>query len=293
MKIAAYPVTSAKNNGIPVMDTFLDSLRADGQRVTVGDVRDMDETADAAVIWSVLWQRPERKAIWDWYRSRGIPVIVLEVGAIKRMKTWKVGINGVNRSAIWGNDSDLAPDRWKSMIDLREWKTTGDYIMLCTQHELSDQWKGMPKMNDWILETCREIKKHTDRPVVIRHHPRYTTVMNAADLPPGCSFYKPKKLDGTYDDFDFDESLTNSWAVVNHSSNPAIEAAIKGVPVFCSKQNLAYPVGTDDYSLIETPLRMSRTDWVNWLAHTEWTLEEIKMGIPWRRLKPYIEKARG
>lgn len=291
MKVAAYLETSAKNDGIPVMPTFLDSIRKDGHEVLELSVRDYDSTVDAVVIWSVLWQRHERKVIWEWYRSRGIPVIVLEVGAIKRMKTWKVGINGVNRKAIWGNDRDLAQDRYKTMIELRPWKTTGDYILICTQHELSDQWKGMPSVNDWIKQTCSELRQHTDRPIVVRHHPRYTAVMNASELPKDCSFYKPKKLDGTYDDFDFDQSLINAWAVVNHSSNPAIDAAIKGVPVFCHKDNLAYSVGTDDYSLIETPLRPDRTDWANWLSHTEWYMEEIKMGIPWRRIRDYLTKS--
>lgn len=290
MKIAAYLETSAKNDGIPVMPEFLESIRKDGHEVLELSVKEFDDTADAAVIWSVLWQRHERKVIWDWYRSRGIPVIVLEVGAIKRMKTWKIGINGVNKTAQWGNNENLAQDRWKSMIHIEPWKTGGDYILVCTQHELSEQWKDMPSVNDWIKQTCQELRRHTDRPIVIRHHPRFTAVMNVSELPKNCSFYKPKRLDGTYDDFDFQESLTNAWAVVNHSSNPAIEAAVNGVPVFCSKQNLAYAVGTDDYSLIETPLRPDRTDWANWLAHTEWFMEEIKMGIPWRRLKEHLTK---
>lgn len=293
MKIIAYLQTSAKNDGIPVMDTFLDSITADGHQVVRASVGEFDDTADAAVIWSVLWQRHERKIVWEWYRSRGIPVIVLEVGAIIRMKTWKIGINGVNRSAIWGNDSNLAADRWKSMIFPKPWKTDGEYILVCTQHELSEQWKGMPSVKDWVIDTCNEIKKHSTRPIVIRHHPRFTTVMHPSELPANCSFYKPKKIEGSYDDFDFDDSIANAWCVVNHSSNPAIEAAIKGVPVFCSKHNLAYDIGTDDYSMIETPLRPERSDWLNKLAHTEWYLEEIKMGIPWRRLKPYIENPTG
>lgn len=293
MKIVAYPETSAKNNGIPVMQTFLDSLATTGDTVRSLTCKEFDETADAAVIWSVLWQRPERKVVWDWYRSRGIPVIVLEVGAIKRMKSWKVGINGVNRSATWGNDQDLIPNRGKAMIPLRPWKNQGDHILVCTQHELSEQWRNMPPMNEWIVNTCVELRKHTDRPIVVRHHPRYTAVLSPTELPKDCRLHKPTKIDGSYDDFDFDESLANAWAVVNHSSNPAIDAVIKGVPVFCSKENLAYDVATSDYSLIETPMRPSRNDWANWLAHTEWTLEEIKMGIPWRRLKPCIEKMRG
>jgi len=33
-----------------------------------------------------------------------------------------------------------------------------------------------------------------------------------------------------------------------------------------------------------------RNNWANKLAYTEWTTEEIKQGLPWRRIKKRLEE---
>jgi hypothetical protein len=35
---------------------------------------------------------------------------------------------------------------------------------------------------------------------------------------------------------------------------------------------------------IENPLRPDRTQWIEQLAHTEWTIPEIESGLPLQRL---------
>ena len=75
------------------------------------------------------------------------PVVVLEVGGIKRNETFKVGINGVNREADFANQ-DVDGERWKKFnIELKPWRTTGDAIILCGQHHKSHQWRNNLSMN--------------------------------------------------------------------------------------------------------------------------------------------------
>ena len=52
------------------------------------------------------------KNIWNAYRDKNKPVIVVEVGGIKRNETWKIGINGINREADFANDN-VDGERWK------------------------------------------------------------------------------------------------------------------------------------------------------------------------------------
>jgi hypothetical protein len=68
------------------------------------------DNADVAVIWSVLWRgRMEQyKKIWDRYRSQGKPVVV-EVGGLRRNKSFKIGINGINRDADFANQELRRP----------------------------------------------------------------------------------------------------------------------------------------------------------------------------------------
>ena len=82
-------------NSKPIFEAFIKSLKNAGEEVHV----DKDANADVAVIWSVLWRGRMQgyQQIWNKFRSAGKPVIVLEVGGLRRNKTFKVGINGINR----------------------------------------------------------------------------------------------------------------------------------------------------------------------------------------------------
>ena len=87
-------------NSAPVFDAFIKSLQASGEKVLIN----ASEKCDVAVIWSVLWygRMAPNKTVWDEAQRQGKPVIVLEVGGIKRGTTWKVGLNGINREANFG-----------------------------------------------------------------------------------------------------------------------------------------------------------------------------------------------
>ena len=95
----------------------------------------------------------------------------------------------------------------------------------------------------------------------------------------------------TIDDTDFKDTLKDAWAVVNHSSNPAIEAVINGIPVFVSEASLCYEVGNHSFATINNPVMPDRTSWVNKLSYTEWFPDEIEKGLPWTRIKKRLQEA--
>jgi len=96
-------------NSKPIFDAFVKSLKDAGDTVYLNK----SANADVAVIWSVLWRgRMEQyKRIWNDYRSRGKPVIVLEVGGLRRNESFKIGINGINRDADFANQQ-FDDKRW-------------------------------------------------------------------------------------------------------------------------------------------------------------------------------------
>ena len=51
------------------------------------------------------------KSIWERYRKAGKPVIVLEVGGLRRNISFKIGINGINRDADFANQT-FDDQRW-------------------------------------------------------------------------------------------------------------------------------------------------------------------------------------
>ena len=102
-------------------------------------------------------------------------------------------------------------------------------------------------------------------------------------------FNQPRHISGTYDSFDYEKQLNDAWCVVNHSSNPATQAVLNGVPIFTGPESLAAPVANLNLKRIEDPDLPDRQQWANNIAYTEWTVEEIAEGIPLQRLMPYIE----
>ena len=274
-------------NSKPIFDAFIKSVRDAGDQV----VLNKSTNADVAVIWSVLWRgRMEQyKKIWNEYRSKGLPVIVIEVGGLRRNHSFKIGINGINRDADFANQT-FDDKRWPLFKHkLTPWNPTGEMIVICGQHDASEQWKGLPRMEQWIVKQIREIRKYTTRPILVRPHPRNLIQFKESDFE-NVKLRLPRRDYKTYDDTDFKMTLERTWAVVNHSSNPAMEAVIRGVPVFVSESSLCHDVGNTSLADINTPAMPNRSKWANWLSYTEWFKEEIEAGLPWSRLRKRLEE---
>lgn len=265
-------------NSKPVFEAFEHSLRQAGHTVCESDMH-----SDVAVIWSVLWngRMLGNKPVWQYYKKTNRPVIVLEVGGIKRGTTWKVGLNGINRDGDYrpsGNNNDRA----RSLgLELKPWRTDGEYILICGQHDKSLQWQGMPSMSQWIMNTIDALQIHYEYPVVFRPHPR-------CKLPDIERQYKnvyrqdPVHVSGTYDDFDMNFNkvkYTVSW-----SSNPGIHSIINGVPAHVGPSSLAFDVGCPHLLMVDKPHMPDRQQWLNDYAWTEFTVEEIAQGLPLNRL---------
>ena len=154
MKIEAWPMHGPLNSE-NIFAKFLKSMQATGDDVHVN--KEID--GDVAVIWSVLWQGRMRnyKQIWERYRQANKPVIVLEVGGLRRNQSFKIAINGVNRKADFA-DQDVDDTRWPLFNHkFKPWKQTGDNIIILGQHHASEQWNGMPSMNVWFEQQINEI----------------------------------------------------------------------------------------------------------------------------------------
>jgi len=267
-------------NSTDVFDAFRMGCRALGYAI-VDDSND----ADIDVIWSVLFngRMAPNKTIWEKNRASGKPTIVLEVGGIKRNTTWKVGLNGINRDAYFGPANNNSNRVHELGLTLKPWRTDGDYILICGQHDKSLQWQGMPSMSQWVMQTIDKIQSVSNRPIVFRPHPR-CPLPHIENEFRNVKRQTPHHITGTYDDFDI--SFNNVWATVSYSSNPGIHSILEGVPAFVGPSSLAYDAANDIDFLhdIENPLRPERQQWLNDYAWTEFTVAEISQGLPIKRL---------
>ena len=258
MKISLWTQYGALNSR-EVFDAFANSLVANGY-----DVVWNDPVSDVDVIWSVLWhgRMAKNKDIWVRNQRLSKPTIVLEVGGIQRGSTWKVGLNGINRDAYWGDSNNDDSRKRVLGLEVKPWRTKGEYILVCGQHDKSLQWQGMPRMSNWFLNTYDEIRKHTDRPIIFRPHPR----CRLPEIERGLRHVyrqEPQHVNGTYDSFDM--GFNDVHCTVSYSSNPGVHSIIEGVPAFVSTHSLAYDVANDIDFLhdIENPVMPDRTQWLN------------------------------
>lgn len=281
MRFSLYPKFGAKNSE-PIFSAVAQGLARHGHQTV-----DHDDTADVAVIWSQLWagrMRPNQ-LVFQAYRNSGRPVLVVEVGALKRNLTWRLLLNGQHRMLITGQNQSRCR---RLNIDLAPWRTKGRHIIVACQRTDSNQWAGLPPFEKWLKQTVKKIHEHTDRPVLIRPHPRSYPRFNSVYLPAKCHMQMPMHIAGTYDNFDFENSIQDAWAVVNWNSNPGTMAVVHGIPAFVGPSSAAAAVANLDFRQIETPHMPDRQQWFNDLAWTEWSQQEIADGLPFDYLESHI-----
>jgi hypothetical protein len=276
MKISVWP-SHVPANGINLYRDIVSYIDKTDQTI------ECNYDADAALIWSVLWngRMSRNKNVWDHYRSKNKPVIVIEVGGLVRNVTWRLSINGITRSAIFPKIEKLNYDRPKMLnLNLLSWHD-GDYVLICGQHGKSEQWRNMPLMDEYYKQVVLDVRRYTDRPIVIRSHPRYReNIFFAIDS----NFYKenkvdwnvPKHIQQTYDSFDLEPLLSHCHCVISHSSNSGVNAILAGTPSIVSEESLAYEMGTSDLSLIESLPTPNRDQWFVELCYKEWLEEELE-----------------
>jgi hypothetical protein len=272
MRLKIYRQFGALNSH-PVFDAFSHGVQNLGHEI-------VDSDEDISVIWSVLWQgrMMQNQAVYRAAKASNKPIMILEVGNLVRGSTWRVSIDNINGNGFFANTIDLdysRPSKLKVNLKPNVLNRQRE-ILIASQHSSSLQWEGMPTMEQWVQSTVNKIKQYSDRPVIVRPHPRSPINVNI----PGVHIEIPQRVPNTYDGFDINY---NYHCVINHNSGPAVQAAIEGIPVICDTSSLAGKI-SEKWENLENPVLPNREEWFVQLCHTEWLLEELAQGIPQSRL---------
>ena len=276
--IAYYPLQAAQNSG-PVLNAVLDCLQARGI-----ETQENSMTSDAAVIWSALWhgRMANNEMVYRHYRAQGKPVIIIEIGALYRGRTWKISVNNITANGYYGHQENLDWDRPRKLgISLAFQNQHRPYIVVAAQHRRSLQLEGVD-MEAWISKKIKEIQMVTDMPIHVRPHPRCRLKLDL--LPQDVEYEIPRQLTNTYDSFDMH---FDCHAVVNYNSGPGIQAGISGTRPIVDQTSLAHPVSVNIKD-IGLPYNIDRDRWLTEICHTEYTLEEIQQGLWLKRIQPVL-----
>jgi hypothetical protein len=193
-------------------------------------------------------------------------------------------------------------DRWDSIakikdIQLKDYKTkSGDYIYICCNRG-SAGYSGLGvNAADWAIETATELRKHTDRPIKIRQHKSsgypqymddYQKLEKFANGEQKIEIHSPK-----FTFPDLLDQIKHCYAVCVFTSSAGAPAIIEGKPLFVSNEtSYLYSMSSGNLNTIESPqIPRYREQWCYDLGYSHWSLNEIKNGDYWRKVKDQIMK---
>jgi hypothetical protein len=226
------------------------------------------------------------QAVWSHYRAQDKPVIVIDIGALYRGETWKIALNSITATGYYGHQENLDWDRPKRLgISLAINLSRNPRIVIAAQHARSQQVVGLSSMEGWIIDQIERLRAVTDRPIVVRPHPRSALDWaGLVHLPKDVTIETPQRIANTYDSYNL---AFDCHATVNYNSGPGIQAALAGTRPIVNDSSLAYPVSIS-MNNIEQPYTVDRDQWLVEICHTEYTVEEIKQGLWIRRLRSHL-----
>jgi hypothetical protein len=186
-------------------------------------------------------------------------------------------------------DDKIDANRWKQIskdlnIQLEDNKFRGKNILLCLQR--NGGWSmGNVDINNWIESVVSKIRKYSDRPIVLRPHPKdndAATYLKKVNQNSNIKISYNKTIE---------QDLEKAWCVVNHNSSSIVGAIIKGHSAFITDPHHSQcaEVANTDFSLIERPLIFDRIKWLERISMFHWKFSELENGSCWEHMRNYCQ----
>lgn len=270
MRISCYANPSASHQ-FGTAKKFISGLKQHGDTGTVSHPCSPDFKSNLILAWGLR----------NCKRVRGTSnkdFLVMERAYLGDRFDWiSLGYNDLNNRAEFHNEN-MPCDRWDKYWknSMRDWKLEGDHILLTLQV------KGDNSLNHVTVnyqKIINDIRKHTDRPILIRDHPHRKNTWGSA--------LRGKNV--KYDDCSIpvEKAVRDARVVVTINSNSGVDAVMQGTPVInFDHGSMAWDIATQgDLSKIENPDMPDRTQWGYNIAYTQWLPSEIESGEAWAHLK--------
>jgi hypothetical protein len=254
---------------------------------------------------------------YEYILKSGKPKLVMESPMFRSVENvgekkglYRLGWNSYQYHDSDYNNKNSPPDRWKWMestynIKRKDWKSNGEYVLFTMQKpgdsSLNELYTKQGYRNYWVWaeDTVKEIRKNTDRKIIIRPHINQQVNGNrhAEDI---CTRIDNCEVSKNYEwhpnfgasgGTGLQRDLDNAWCTVTYNSLSAVESVMSGTPVITMhKGAMAWPVAHHSLADIESLNRnIDITQWLYDSAYTSWTGQEFSSGAVWNHLKPRYE----
>lgn len=184
------------------------------------------------------------------------------------------------------------PTRWDLVsqrlgIKLKPWNKRGENILICCQRDGGWSMSGEQLM-PWLVKTIQQIRKHSDRRIVVRFHPGDKNILNHKRA---LARYRLPNVIVSHAE-NILQDFASTYCLINYNSSPAVAAAIEGVPtvVLDPAKSQAAAVSHHNLADINNLQEFDRELWIQKMAQMHWTLDELKDGTAWRHLRQWAKK---
>jgi len=213
-----------------------------------------------------------KKHIYDYCKENGRDFYFVDTGYYGNTKNKNWHRVTKNDLQYCGELRDVPADRYIKAHGYTKKFTPGGKILLCPPSDKAMSFYG-EDLDTWMETTLAEIKKHTDREVVVR--------------------LKKSRKERVFNDTIQDALQDDVHCLVTYNSIAAIEALMEGKPAFVLGQNAASPLCSNDLSKLETPLIPSEDEvmyLLSNLAYHMFTVTELQNGDAWRLIQEWHSK---
>lgn len=238
----------AQTRSAEIMGAFAEGVKGEvireGNKYPGGDV----------ALWGLLRGAKELR---EKVKESGNTYYAVDHAYIGREEQFRVTRNGFQQTEVF----DRPEDRWQRLKDkyrpvVKDWRRGGSYILFAMSSTMVYEYFGQV---GWEGLTTYEIRRHTDRPIVVRKKAHTESLQ---------------------------DQLSRAWCVVTHASMVAVDAVLAGVPVYVTGPSIARPMGQTDLSKIEEPIFPDREAWFRSLAYAQFDLKDMKRGF----VKPALDE---
>lgn len=293
--LAAVPPKAKNKFKRDMLLAFGQGVKAAGDKVTfVDQMATVD--ADLAVIqgWVGMKSGPHlalRQQVIDRQRNQGRHVMVIDSNLYGFLapedfnRYLRYSLDGIFPTTGYYFDNKIDHSVWTAIADSyqfspRPWRERGKRILICLQRSGGWSMDGQDVLA-WLGSTVQQIKKHSDKPMVIRGHPGSQNI-----LPQVIAQHPDIRVSV---ESDLRRDLESAWATVTYNSSPGVASVLWGIPAFvtdpCPQRSQAWPTVNTDLSKIMTPEMPDREEFYHRLAQCHWNTAELPTGQAWRFLK--------
>ena len=172
-------------------------------------------------------------------------------------------------------------------LQIKPWRKDGKHICLFLNRGIGGFSTFGKPCYEWAKETIKNIRQHTDRPILIRSHRHagnspqlIEDLKNLDNIMLEHKDITHTRLGETsiYDD------LKNAWACVVYTSTSGAVAMMEGIPMFSTHEAcFSHKWSAGNLSDIEKPMLKDRTYYITHYTNAHWNLDEIRQGCYWRK----------